>query len=394
MQTQLSFDCPEPIFPKVKIVALGGAGGQVLNRIALPIGWTQLWLDTDLRSLNATVNGGESLTLGLKTTAGFSCGGEIDLGRQAAEENKQDLLKAFEGVNLVVILTALAGGCGSGGIVPVVQAAKASGALVVVFAILPFSFEGTRRISIANQAIANLRSESVGIIPLSNAHLLEGSKGKIALDALALADEWVQNFLEIFTQVFLKPAYKTFDWKDLSSLFGEKFGKTIFGFGKGSGPEADDQALMDLLLCPLLHLPGDASRADRLLLWIRFSPDFPFEVLEEIASKVRNQFSATQDLRLAFAVNNDVKASIELMVLGVIDLQTPIQSIKTTMSVSRKVTSVVKPANSSRPDQKEFDFLADALNERGFFGKTPSQLVDGEDLDVPAYIRQKIRLQV
>lgn len=394
MQTQLSFDCPEPIFPRIKIVGLGGAGCNILNRIVVPGGWKLLSIDTDVRSLNATSHAGDRLAIGAKITAGFSCGGEIELGRQAAEEAKEEFLSAFQDFNLVVIITALSGGCGGGGILPIVKAAKASGAVAVVFAILPFSFEGVRRLNFANEVMANLRAESVGAVPLSNAYLLEGTKNKSAIDALSLGDQWVQDFVEIFTQVFLKPAYKTFDWKDLSTLFGEKFSKTIFGIGKGSGPEASSEALMDLLLCPLLHLPGEASRADRLLLWIRFSPDIAFEVLEEITLKVKAQFSAAEDLRIAFSVNNDATASLELMVMGIIDLQTPMQSVKTNLVTARKVSAASKPVSSSRADQKEFDFLAEAMNQRGFFNKTPSELIDGEDLDVPTYIRQKIKLQV
>ena len=373
-------------------MGLGGAGCNILHKIIIPCGWKSLSIDTDIRSLNAMPHTGERLAIGLKTTAGFSCGGEVDLGRLAAEESKEDLMAAFRDIHLVVIVAGLSGGCGGGAILPIVKAAKASGAVVIVFAVLPFSFEGVRRLGLANEALANLRAESVGIVSLSNAHLLEGAKGKSALDALSFGDQWVQNFVEIFTQVFLKPAYKTFDWKDLSTLFGDKFAKTIFGIGKGFGPEAPSQALMDLLLCPLLHLPGEASRADRLLLWIRFSPDIAFEVLEEIMIKVKDQFSATQDLRVAFAVNHDATASIELMVMGIIDLQNSIQSIKTNLAVARKVSTVLKPVSST--NQKEFDFLAEAINQRGFFNKASSELIDGEDLDVPTYIRQKIKLQV
>ena len=169
----LSPSGPRPGLPVIKVIGLGGAGGQVAAHLAaaqLP-GISCLAVNTDQQALSA-LRGLPTHVLGAGVTRGLSAGGDAKLGALAAEADEAELRAHVSGAELVFLMAGLGGGTGSGAIPVLARLAREAGALVVGVVVMPFDFEGSRRQRQAILALARLRQEADAVIRLSNQHLL------------------------------------------------------------------------------------------------------------------------------------------------------------------------------------------------------------------------------
>ena len=147
---------------RIKIVGLGGAGSNALDRIVLdgPPGAELVAINTDMQALTGSV-AGEKVQLGRATTRGLGAGGDPEIGYAAADEASGEIRAALDGAQMVFLCVGLGGGTGSGGARIVATLAREVGALVVAFATLPFTFAGRRRMGQAEEALAALRREEM-----------------------------------------------------------------------------------------------------------------------------------------------------------------------------------------------------------------------------------------
>src|SRR5580704_14599600 len=178
----------EPIH--VKVVGVGGAGSNILDRVMLDgIESTDLVaINTDVQSLTASV-AGHKVQLGRNLTRGLGSGGDPEIGLAAAEEAIDEIRSVLQGGAVIFICTGLGGGTGSGAAPVVVQVAKEENALVLVFAALPFSFEGRRRCSQAEESLAYLRSMADAVVCFENDRMAEITLPRMGIhEAFAAAD--------------------------------------------------------------------------------------------------------------------------------------------------------------------------------------------------------------
>ncbi len=154
---------------QVKVIGIGGAGSNVLDRIALE-GMDEaelLTLNTDVRALNTSV-ASDKIQIGKSLTHGLGAGGDPERGEEAAKESLDEIRAAVEGKSLVFICVGLGGGTGSGAAPVVAKLASQAGAFVVAFVTVPFSFEGRRRISQAQSSLAKLEACTNGLVTFDN----------------------------------------------------------------------------------------------------------------------------------------------------------------------------------------------------------------------------------
>lgn len=414
---------------RVKIIGVGGAGTNTVDRLQLDQ-QTKAKLaaiNTDAQALSDSPIS-EKVMIGSGVTRGLSAGGSAELGRKAAEADMPAILNMVSGINLVFILAGLGGGTGSGAAPVIARKAHEQGALVVAFATMPFSLEGPGRMEVAESALAELRAIADAVIPLPNDLLLQQSEDDATvLDAFGLADDWIGRGVRSICAMLFETGLINVDFATLKKAFCANGGKTLFGLGSAEGDNFVKDALESLAMCPLLHTPGYARKADRLLVNIIGGTDLGIAHVNQIMEAVTERFGSKADTVLGAVIDDSKQKAVEICVIGTTDVgggrymkkvsrsynvpTQPAASLPGPKEQSEALPLEVLTASTYKPvgnprvhtsklrtkeenalvDQEEFLFVSEE-EQRGCFDKTERNLFEGEDLDVPTYLRRGIRI--
>lgn len=401
---------------RIKIIGIGGAGTNAVDKLELKdLGDVQLAaINTDAQALNQSLIS-EKLVIGRKVTRGLGAGGDLEIGRAAAEADRDAIAELIGDVDLIILVVGLGGGTGSAAASVVAQVAARTDAQVLAFATLPFTFEGGRRKEIAESCIGELRQLVHGLIPLPNDVLLqEGDEDLSALNAFAVADRWIGRGIHSLCAVLLKSGLINQDLNSLRSVFQNRGGKAVFGTGIASGGDYVNDALADLFICPLLHLGDRPGQIDRMLVNVIGGSDLGIAKVNEIVSDVGKRFGSREDIVFGAVIDPSQQQSLEICVLGKTEMDTvqlpepveepPRQTVTTGLGLETEISQDVRPprpvhssklSRKRKPDmnQDEFTFL-DVDAQRGYFEKTDRNDYNGEDLDVPTYLRKGIRIKI
>ncbi len=371
-----------PAPASILLVGLGGAGCSMVTRLApqLPPEVTAALLDTDARSLPAA---GEraALQLGRAQTRGMGTGGEAALGLASAESEEPALRRLFAGVPVVVLVTGLGGGTGSGAAATVAALAAEAGATVLAFATMPFSHEGERRMRQANEAAAKLGQKCHGLVVVHNDLLLQQVAPDAPLsESFAAADGWVGGALRGLAGAFAPGALVAVDPAALRSLLSTPGSPTLFAFGVGQGEGAAMKAARAAVDCPLAHAPGAVAKVASLFVHVAGGPAMTSTEAFEAVGAVRARFGGETSTILCARVEAGLGDRIEVSVLGA------------SLPAPKAPARPKKGAKADDPTQPIFEFATEESMRRGLFGGTPMTFIDGQDVDVPSYIRKAVRL--
>ncbi len=402
---------------KIKIIGLGGAGTNAVDGLKLDdLGDVRLAaINTDAQALgNSPI--AEKLVIGRSVTRGLGAGGEVEIGKKAAEADRDAIARMIADMDLIILIVGLGGGTGSA-IAPIIaELAAKTDAVVLAFATLPFTFEGARRKRIAEESLGELRSLVHGLIPLPNDMLLqEGDESTSVLNAFSVADQWIGRGVNSLCAMLLKTGLINQDISSLRSVFQNRGGKTIFGTGIARGGDFVKHALEDLLICPLLHMGDRPKELDRILVNVIGGPDLGIAKVNEIMSHVSKSFGSRDDLVFGAVIDEARSESLEICVLGKAELEKPAapelelptESAPQSLEALGLESEIAQDNKPPRPvhqsklrkkkevaaDQDEFNFIeVDA--QRGYFEKTDRNLYNDEDLDVPTYLRKGIKIKI
>ncbi len=239
---------------EVIIVGVGGAGANIIDRVALDgmESAQQLALNTDSRTLNGTV-AKQKVQMGPKLTRGLGCGGDPELGLQAAMEVEDEIRDALRGHKMVFVCVGLGGGTGSGAAPLVTRLARELGAFVVVFGTMPFNFEGRRRREQAETSLNELSVLANALVTFDN-----GRMGELVLasqgihEAFAAADNMISESIRAVTRLVIKPGLINVGLDDLMSSLKATRSRCLFGSGLANGENRSQTALKNALNSPLL----------------------------------------------------------------------------------------------------------------------------------------------
>jgi cell division protein FtsZ len=366
----------------ILLVGLGGAGCAMVTRLAaapMPEVAVAL-LDTDARSLPAG-GAGATLQLGRAQTRGMGTGGESALGVASAEAEEAALRRLFTGVPVVVLVTGLGGGTGSGAAAVVAGLAADAGATVLAFATMPFSHEGERRMRQANDAAVKLGQKCHGLVMVHNDLLLQQVSPDAPLsESFAAADNWVGGALRGLASAFAPGALVAVDPAALRSILATPGSPTLFAFGAGAGEGAALKAARAAAECPLTHAPGAVAKVASLFVHVAGGPAMSSSEAFEAVAAVRTRFGGETSTILCARTDPALGDRIEVSVLGA-SLPSP-----------KAPAKPKKGGKAEDPAQPIFEFATEESMRRGLFGGTPMTFIDGQDVDVPAYIRKAVRL--
>jgi cell division protein FtsZ len=247
---------PQQMVPSsaVKIIGLGGAGANMLEQIALDglDGAELLALNTDLRTLTACL-ASEKIQLGLNLTKGLGSGGDPELGHQAALESEEQIRASIKGRKIVFLCTGLGGGTGSGASPLVTRLAREEGAFVVVFATMPFAFEGRRRREQAETALNELAVLSNALVTFDNNRMGELVLAKQGIhEAFAAADHMICESIKAVIRLVIRPGLINVGLDELMSALRTNRSRCLFGSGLAEGKDRANKALRNALNSPLL----------------------------------------------------------------------------------------------------------------------------------------------
>ncbi len=306
----------------IKLVGVGGAGSNAVDRLKMEsLERLQLAVvNTDYQALSSSPVQ-DKVLIGMGTTRGLGAGGDPELGREAAEADREKLANVVRGCDLVFLLAGMGGGTGGGASPVVAEVAGEEGALVIAFVTLPFSFEGGRRLKQAEEGLAALRRVCDAVIPLPNDILLqEAADNETVLDSFARADEWIGRGVKSIWSMLSKTGLINVDFATLRQAFQQRGAKTLFGLAEGSGPNAVADAIAGLKLCPLLHTPEFSRKADRLLVNITGGADLTLPKVNEIMSAIAEQFGRESHIIMGAVIDEGMQGSVEISVLGASDM--------------------------------------------------------------------------
>lgn len=238
----------------VKVIGVGGAGANVLDRMALEGSddAALLTLNTDVRALSTSVSS-DKIQLGTTLLKGMGTGGDPSLGKQAALEAVDGIREAVRGNEMVFVCVGLGGGTGSGSAPEVCRIAKEEGVFLVVFATMPFSFEGQRRMDQAKESLEKIGRYANAVITFDNDRMGELIVPKDGVtQAFSAADKIISQSIRATMNVVFRPGIIRIGMDDLLSAIDSEDSRCLFGYGVSKGENRAHEALEQALKCPLL----------------------------------------------------------------------------------------------------------------------------------------------
>ncbi|WP_228021761.1 cell division protein FtsZ [Vasconcelosia minhoensis] len=245
---------------KIKVIGVGGGGCNAVNRmIDSGLAGIEFWtVNTDAQALTAA-SSTNALQIGQKLTRGLGAGGNPAIGQKAAEESRDEIFSSLEGADLVFITAGMGGGTGTGAAPIVAEAAKEAGALTVGVVTRPFSFEGRRRTSQAEDGINALQGSVDTLIIIPNDKLLSViSEQTPVQEAFRVADDILRQGVQGISDIIMIPGLVNVDFADVRAVMADA-GSALMGIGVGSGKSRAREAAISAISSPLLETSIDGA---------------------------------------------------------------------------------------------------------------------------------------
>lgn len=241
-------------FANIKVVGVGGGGGNAVNRMvgADVKGVEFSVINTDVQALNVSL-ADNKLQIGAKLTKGLGGGAIPAIGEQAANESKEDIEMALEGADMVFVTAGMGGGTGTGASPVVAKIAKDLGALTIGIVTKPFRFEGPVRARQAEDGVERLREQVDALIVIPNDKLLHiVEKMTSMLDAFKIADDVLRHGVQGIADLITVPGLVNLDFADVRTIMRES-GSAMMGVGRASGENRAVEAAEQAISSPLLE---------------------------------------------------------------------------------------------------------------------------------------------
>ena len=277
---------------RVKVVGVGGAGGNAVNRMAGAglRGVEFLAVNTDVQALRR-VEGVPTFGIGPETTGGMGSGGNPELGRRATRESHDQIGQLLEGSDMVFVTAGMGGGTGTGSAPLVADIARRQGALTVGVVTRPFSFEGDSRMTIADRGLKQLRQKVDTLITIENDRLLSSLDGEISLEqGFRVADEVLRQGVQGISEIITVPGVINVDFADVRSIMTNR-GASFMALGEGSGKMAAEEAVEHALANPLFTGPIEGAKG--ILFNVRGGRDLTIGQVHQVA-RIIEDASKTQ----------------------------------------------------------------------------------------------------
>jgi cell division protein FtsZ len=386
--------------PVVKIFGVGNAGVTLLDAVNTPefAGANFIAINTDAASL-AAASATVKFHLESKLLRGLGSGGDADRGRALAEEQFSTLKSACEGANAVFILAGLGGGAGSG-ISPVLaRAAREAGALVLAFVTLPFECEGNRRENQAQQSLEQLKSAADGVICLPSQKIFKLiDENSTLLDTFRVTGGLLLEGLRGVWQLLMRPGLIQVHFSDLCGLIRDRHAENAFAFVEATGPGRAREVVEKILSHPLLDEGRALAESEAVLVSLTAGKDLSMSEISRVMEQVKRQCGRAQII-MGAAVDAALKDRLCVTLIAAKQSSLPAVSepVRTaarggvTMEThERRPVAAVGGRRRSAGKKPVQTQLPLSIVSKGRFDKSEPTIHQGEDLDVPTFLRRGV----
>jgi len=311
----LEFDEEMQQFANIKVIGVGGGGSNAVNRMieAGLKGVEFIAINTDAQALYLS-KADTKIQIGDKLTKGLGAGANPEIGKQAAEESREELAKRIKGADMVFITAGMGGGTGTGAAPIVAEIAKELGSLTVGVVTKPFSFEGKRRRAYAEEGIKNLKDKVDTLITIPNDRLLQIVEKKTSIvDAFKIADDVLRQGVQGISDLIAVPGLINLDFADVKTIMMET-GLAHMGIGKGSGENRAVEAAKQAISSPLLETTITGAKG--VLLNITGGDNLGLFEVNEAAELVAEAADPDANIIFGAVVDENLKDELRITVIA------------------------------------------------------------------------------
>ncbi|HBO17022.1 MAG: Cell division protein FtsZ [Candidatus Moranbacteria bacterium GW2011_GWE2_35_2-] len=401
-------------FAKIKVVGVGGSGSNAISRMieSKIKGVEFVSINTDAQALHHS-KAAEKVHIGKNLTKGLGAGMNPEVGRQAAEENRDEIQEVLKGADMIFVVYGAGGGTGSGAGPIVAETAKEIGALTVAVITKPFAFEGAQRKTIAEESINNLKERVDTLITIPNDKLLSIIDRKTTLiNAFRIVDDVLRQGVQGISDLITKPGIVNVDFADVRTIMADS-GSALMGIGIASGENRAAEAAQAAINSPLLELSIDGARG--VLFNVSGSSDLTMLEINEAANIITENIDPNAKVIFGAVTDDQIrKGDIHITVVA-----TGFDAEKTGKFTAEEISRMSVKKEDVRPMERiekvrvESEEDAGDLKEQITFptrkieskmiieekvqpqrmslrGETKREEDEDDELEIPAFIRRKM----
>ncbi len=370
---------------RIKVVGVGGGGGNAVSRMmegSKLRGVEFLAINTDAQDLNHA-SAHHKIYIGKALTRGLGAGMNPEIGKQAAEEGRSDIMEALEGTDIVFVTAGFGGGTGTGAGPIISEIAREQGILTIAIVTKPFSFEGSERARIAQEGLSNIRDKVDALVVIPNDRIFTLiDKDTSVAKAFGFVDSVLEQAVKAVAEIVNAPGIINVDFADIKSIVKDA-GPSLIGIGIASGADRGMKAVENAVNSPLLETPIDGAK----------------RVLFSVAGGRDIKMAEINDVAKAIASNLDTNAKV---IFGAYyDRSLKNKAIKVTVIASgfngmlggrlgRELPTLFVSEPKIEEEKKEEKIEEEeAKPEKG--GKKKKPDLQKSEWDIPAFLRKKKR---
>ncbi|AVI66250.1 cell division protein FtsZ [Shewanella sp. WE21] len=300
----------------IKVIGVGGGGGNAVEHMVKHNieGVEFIVTNTDAQALRKS-GAGSTIQLGRDVTKGLGAGANPDVGRAAAEEDRENIRAAIKGSDMIFIAAGMGGGTGTGAAPVVAQIAREEGILTVAVVTKPFPFEGKKRMAYAEQGIAELAKHVDSLITIPNEKLLKVlGRGTSLLDAFAAANNVLLGAVQGIAELITRPGLINVDFADVKTVMSE-MGNAMMGTGVARGEDRAEEAAEAAVASPLLE-DIDLAGARGVLVNITAGMDMSIEEFETVGNHVKAYASDNATVVVGAVIDPEMSDELRVTVVA------------------------------------------------------------------------------
>lgn len=369
----------------IKVIGVGGGGGNAVEHMVRERieGVEFFAVNTDAQALRKTAVG-QTIQIGSGITKGLGAGANPEVGRNAADEDRDALRAALEGADMVFIAAGMGGGTGTGAAPVVVEVAKDLGILTVAVVTKPFNFEGKKRMAFAEQGITELSKHVDSLITIPNDKLLKVlGRGISLLDAFGAANDVLKGAVQGIAELITRPGLMNVDFADVRTVMSE-MGYAMMGSGVASGEDRAEEAAEMAISSPLLE-DIDLSGARGVLVNITAGFDLRLDEFETVGNTIRAFASDNATVVIGTSLDPDMNDELRVTVVatGIGMDKRPEITLVTNKQVQQPVMDRYQQ-HGMAPLTREQKPVAKVVNDNA-----PQTAKEPDYLDIPAFLRKQ-----
>ena len=368
---------------RIKVAGVGGSGHNAIHRMITSglQGVEFVAINTDAQALHHS-KAHQKVQIGKQTTRGLGAGMNPEVGKQAAEENREELKEVLSGTDMVFITCGLGGGTGSGAGPVVAEVAREEGVLTVAVVTKPFAFEGIRRREIAEKALEELKEHVDSIIVIPNDRVLQIIDKKTSLlDAFRTVDDVLRQGVQGIADLVTMPGLINVDFADVKSIMADS-GSALMGIGRASGENRAVEAAKQAIDSPLLELSIDGAKG--VLFNVTGGKDLGMYEGDEAAKIITKSVDSDAKIIFGSVIDDAMSDELRITVIAtgfdeIARKKTVPKSTISPLTFEDDIQDEEEVSSGSRFTAKNIDMTEEDEEE------------ETEELDIPAFIRKKMK---